>query len=61
MISEDQVVMMYRLILGRDPESRRAIQEKLNAPSIQALLADMLMSDEFVMKNRDLIARIFIP
>jgi len=46
-LSRDYVVWAYRLILGREPENERVIEEKLAHISPRALLFDMLGSQEF--------------
>jgi len=58
MITRDDVVSLYRLILDREPESEQVINEKRNSGTLAGAVAEMLMSDEFVSNNRDLIARI---
>jgi hypothetical protein len=56
MISRNDVLTLYRLILDRPPESEEVINEKRTADSVNAAAAEMLMSDEFVSNNSTLIA-----
>jgi hypothetical protein len=51
MISRNDVLNLYRLILDRDPESEQVIGEKRNAASLSELASEMLASDEFVTNN----------
>lgn len=55
MVSREQVVDLYRLILDREPESDAVINEKRKADSVRKLAFDMLQSDEFFANNRDCI------
>jgi hypothetical protein len=55
MVSREQVVELYRLILDREPESEAVINEKRRAESVGSLAAEMLKSDEFFNNNRDLV------
>jgi hypothetical protein len=55
MVSRDQVIELYRLILDREPESEAVVNEKRKADSAVALAAEMLKSDEFFTKNKDLL------
>jgi hypothetical protein len=56
MITRNDVLNLYRLILDRSPESEQMITEKRAADSVSALAAEMLMSDEFISNNRGVIA-----
>jgi hypothetical protein len=56
MISRNDVLNLYRLILDRPPESEQVINEKRTAETVSAAAAEMLMSDEFISNNNDLIA-----
>lgn len=56
MITRNDVLNLYRLILDRSPESEQIINEKRAADTVSALAAEMLMSDEFISNNGDVIA-----
>jgi hypothetical protein len=56
MITRNDVLNLYRLILDRAPESEQIINEKRNAATVSAAAAEMLMSDEFVTNNGGVIA-----
>jgi hypothetical protein len=56
MITRKDVLTLYRLILDRPPESEQVINEKRTADTVSAAAAEMLMSDEFILNNRVLIA-----
>jgi hypothetical protein len=56
MITRNDVLNLYRLILDRPPESEQVINEKRTADTISAAAAEMLMSDEFISNNKDVIA-----
>jgi hypothetical protein len=56
MISRNDVLNLYKLILDREPESEQVIGEKRNAASLSELASEMLMSDEFVTNNAAAIA-----
>jgi hypothetical protein len=56
MISRNDVLSLYRLILDRQPESEDVINEKRFADSISDAAADMLMSEEFIRNNSEHIA-----
>ncbi len=49
-VSRDEVIMAYRLILGREPESEQAIQAHIGLGSLEKLGAAMVASDEFKAK-----------
>jgi hypothetical protein len=55
MITRNEVLNLYRLILDRPPESEQVINEKRSADSVCAAAAEMLMSDEFISNNGALI------
>jgi len=56
MISRNDVLSLYRLILDRQPESEEVINEKRFADSVSDAAADMLMSEEFIRNNGEHIA-----
>ena len=58
MIERDEVLRLYRLILDREPESEDVVDKHRRAGSVSWLAFAMLMSDEFVAKNRALIGQI---
>lgn len=47
MVEHDEVVAAYRLLLGRDPESEGVIEHMSQEPTLQALGARLMRSDEF--------------
>lgn len=53
MLSRDEVVDLYRLILDRDPESEQVINEKRQARSALEVAVDMFASEEFLVRNQD--------
>jgi len=55
MITRNDVLNLYRLILDRPPESEQVINEKRGADSVTDAAAEMLMSDEFISNNSVLI------
>jgi hypothetical protein len=58
MISRDEVVSLYRLILDRVPESDLVINEKRTAVTLAAAASEMITSEEFTMKHAEAIAAI---
>ena len=56
MISRNDVLNLYRLILDRPPESEQVINEKRTSETLSAAAAEMLMSEEFISNNSGLIA-----
>jgi hypothetical protein len=55
MVSREQVIELYRLILDREPESDGVVNEKRKATSAAKVAAEMLKSDEFFTKNKELL------
>lgn len=53
MLSREEVVDLYRLILDREPENDQVINEKRHARSALAVAADMFKSEEFLVRNLD--------
>lgn len=53
-ISREEVLWAYRLILGREPESEKAIQVHLRHDNIASLRANFLSCSEFKKKNSTL-------
>lgn len=51
-VSRSDVVAAYRAILGRDPESDKAIETHLTAPSLEALLKQFVSSAEFANRQK---------
>lgn len=47
MVTKDDVRNAYRLILGREPENERVVEEQLNHADLPALRLHFLASDEF--------------
>jgi len=58
MISRDEVVMLYRLILDRAPESELVINEKRTAVTLVAAATEMITSEEFTLKHAEAIAAV---
>jgi hypothetical protein len=56
MITRNDVLHLYRLILDRQPESEQVINEKRTADSVSEAAAEMLMSEEFVANNSGVIS-----
>ena len=56
MITKNEVLDLYQLILDRVPESEDVINEKRTAETVSAAAAEMLMSDEFIETNGALIS-----
>ena len=50
-LSEDEVVWGYRIILGRDPESRRVVEEHRAHASLEVLRNVLLASREYRMRK----------
>ena len=48
MIPRNDVLALYRLVLGRDAESEEVINEKRRSDSTSDVAWEMLKSDEFV-------------
>lgn len=62
-VSQDDVVWCYQHLLGRQPESDSAVQIKMGAPHLKALVADMVSSPEFearIAKGQDPAPRRFL-
>ncbi len=57
MLSRDEVIALYQLILDRNPESEQIVNEKRKAPSVQALAIEMMHAEEFMARNRELLQR----
>ncbi len=57
MLSKDDVVELYRLILDREPESDQVVNEKRKGDSLRNLALEMFKSNEFLNRNRDVLAR----
>ncbi len=53
MLSRDEVVDLYRLILDREPENEQVINEKRHARSALDVAVGMFASEEFCVRNRD--------
>lgn len=47
MIKRDQVIAAYQLFLNRKPENELVIKEKMNAPSLQSMITDFMLSEEY--------------
>lgn len=51
MIPRNDVLALYRLVLGRDAESEEVINEKRRSDSAGDVAWEMLKSDEFITNN----------
>lgn len=60
LISRDEVVILYSLILGREPESEEVINEKRRSGSASDVGFGMLMSEEFITRNMSVIRRMIL-
>jgi hypothetical protein len=58
MIPRNDVLSLYKLILGRDPESEEVINEKRRSPTVADVAFEMLRSDEFMTRNKALLSRL---
>jgi len=47
MVEEEQVIWAYRLLLGREPESAAAVDQKLRSKNLRVLVNELLLSREF--------------
>ena len=59
MISESDVLRMYRLVLCREPESDDIVASQTQQDSIRALLWQCLYSEEFLGRYRAAIRHAF--
>lgn len=55
MVTQEQVIELYKLILDREPESEMVINEKRRSDNLARAAADMLKSDEFFNNNKDVL------
>jgi hypothetical protein len=55
MVSREQAIELYRLILDREPESDAVVNEKRTAESAANVAVEMFTSDEFFTNNKDLL------
>lgn len=55
MITEEDVIYAYKLILGRDPESQNAIRNHVKSKDLQGFRKALIRSAEFDKKYRELI------
>lgn len=51
MVTREQVVWGYRVLLEREPESESVIAEKMNSDSLHVLVRDITQSTEFLQKH----------
>ena len=59
MISNSDVLQMYRLVLGREPESEAIVADQMQQASVRSLLWQFLRSDEFLGRHRAAIRDVF--
>lgn len=57
MVTEEDVVLAYRFILGREPESHNAVLSHLKQPDINSLRTHFLKSKEFTDKYKNISVR----
>lgn len=50
-VSREAVIWTYRLLHDREPETEDVITSKMDTSSIQVLVREALMSEEFLEKN----------
>lgn len=60
LISRDEVIILYTLILSREPESEEIINEKRRSGSASDVGFEMLMSEEFMTRNMSVIRRMIL-
>jgi 2-polyprenyl-3-methyl-5-hydroxy-6-metoxy-1,4-benzoquinol methylase len=61
-VSRDEVMMAYRLLLGREPESEEVIRDHTKSDSLQALRERFMRSAEFRKKStREQAQQSFLP
>jgi FkbM family methyltransferase len=51
-LSRDDVVAVYHLLLGREPENDEVISNNLQLPSIRNLISNFMGSDEYLQRQR---------
>lgn len=55
MLEQHTVIELYRLILDREPENDKVVNEKRMANDVLEVALAMFSSDEFVTKNKDVL------
>ena len=59
MIDREVVVKAYRLLLDRDPESNKSIEQKMTCKSTDILITELITSTEFATRNREQLRALF--
>ena len=59
MITRNEIVSLYRIVLDRAPESEDVINEKRRAGNIREIALEMLNSDEFIESNSNILLDLF--
>jgi hypothetical protein len=60
MLQRNDVVALYRLIFGREPESEDVVNEKRRCDSAADVGFGMLACDEFLRKNLKVVTRVIL-
>lgn len=58
-ITNEQIIVCWRLLFHRDPEETEVLDYQLNYRSIDAMLEAVCTSDEFVECNEDVLLAYF--
>jgi hypothetical protein len=59
MVSEEAVLALYRLVLGREPEDQGIVAAQMQHDSLGSLLWQCVRSEEFLVRYRTAIRRAF--
>lgn len=57
-ISREQIILCYKLLLEREPESEDVIQQKISCNTLAELVTEFIRSSEFHEKHPDVYSRI---
>lgn len=58
MITRNEVISLYRIVLDRAPESEEVINEKRRSENALEVVLEMLNSDEFFEKNKNILLEV---
>jgi hypothetical protein len=58
MITKNDVILCYRALLDREPESEDVVYEKTQAGRVEEVIADMIVSREFMEAHKMAIVRL---
>ena len=58
MITKNDVILCYRALLDREPESEDVVYEKTQAGRVDEVIADMIVSREFMEAHKMAIVRL---